>query len=270
MKYGVWFVRLMFAAWMVPAGLNHFIPLFPQPLGSQPLSRELFSALFDSHLFTLVKAVEFIAGVGAITGFYNPLTLVICMPVSFCVWYWDTPLEGWFSMASYFGGSVLLCNVLLCLAYAKTYRAIFTMSATPKPIGGKQLILAARVIFGAWMVVSGINYFFFSMYAMPTGTEPLAIQLMKGLMDSHLLNVAMAIQLVTGVLILVGVFVPLALCVVMPISVCAAFWAVLLDHQPLWAIVALVTVALNALLMFAYLDYYKGVLQRRALAVGEA
>ena len=33
MRYAVWFVRLLFAAWMIPAGLNHFVPLFPQPLG---------------------------------------------------------------------------------------------------------------------------------------------------------------------------------------------------------------------------------------------
>jgi hypothetical protein len=33
MKYAVWLVRLVFAAWMIPAGLNHFIPLFPQPMG---------------------------------------------------------------------------------------------------------------------------------------------------------------------------------------------------------------------------------------------
>ena len=45
MRYPVWFVRFLFAAWMIPAGLNHFIPLFPQPMGSQPLSQELIRAL---------------------------------------------------------------------------------------------------------------------------------------------------------------------------------------------------------------------------------
>ena len=67
MKYGVWFVRLVFAGWMIPAGLNHFIPLFAQPLGSQHLSRELFTALWDSSLFDYVKLVELIAGLGALT-----------------------------------------------------------------------------------------------------------------------------------------------------------------------------------------------------------
>ena len=277
MKYAVWFVRLVFAAWMIPAGLNHFVTLFPQPLGTQPLSQELFLALFDSHLFDLVKAVELVAGIGVLLGFYLPLSLVICMPVSFCVWYWDTPLEGWGSVASIFGGAVLLCNVLLCLAYLGTYRSMFAVRAKPRTLGGgdgsgatKHLVLAGQVIFGAWMLVSGINHFFVSIYPLPTGHEPLAMQLMTALVHSRLIDVVMAIQLVTGALILAGVLVPLALCVVMPLTVCAAFWAVILDHQPVGALLGLAALALNGLLMLAYIDYYKGVLQRRALAVGEA
>jgi hypothetical protein len=104
---------------------------------------------------------------------------------------------------------------------------------------------------------------------LPTWHGPLAVQLMTGLVHSHLLDVAVAIQLGTGALILIGVFVPAALCVVMPISVCAAFWA-LLDHQPISVFLGLAAIALNGLLMLAYIDYYKGVLQRHALAVGEA
>jgi hypothetical protein len=140
MKYAVWFVRLIFAAWMLPAGLNHFILLFPQPLGNEPLSKELFIALFDSHLFDLVKAVELIAGISVLTGFYMPLALVLCMPVSFCVWYWDTPLQGWSSLSSIYGWAVLLCNVFLCLAYLPSYRAMFILRATPKlPLRGAEV-----------------------------------------------------------------------------------------------------------------------------------
>jgi uncharacterized membrane protein YphA (DoxX/SURF4 family) len=113
MKYAVWFVRLLFAAWMIPAGLNHFLPLFPQPMGSQPLSMELIVALLDSRLFDLVKAVELIAGIGVLFGFFTPLVLLICLPVSFGVFYWDAPLEGWSSVAAIFGYSTLLSNVLL-------------------------------------------------------------------------------------------------------------------------------------------------------------
>ena len=133
MKDAVWFVRLLFAAWFIPAGLNHFVPLFPQPMGSKPLSHELIVALLDSHLFDIVKAVEFIAGVCVLTGFYTPLALLLCMPVSFCVWYWDTPLEGWTSFAAIYGYAALGTTLLLCLAYVKSYAAMFTPRAKPWP-----------------------------------------------------------------------------------------------------------------------------------------
>jgi uncharacterized membrane protein YphA (DoxX/SURF4 family) len=126
-KYAVWFLRLLFAAWMIPAGLNHFLPIFPQPMGSQPLSQELIKALIDSQLFDLVKAVELIAGILVLVGRYVPLALIICLPVSFCVFYWDAPLEGWGSRAALFGYATLACNLLLCLAYFKYYRSMFPL-----------------------------------------------------------------------------------------------------------------------------------------------
>jgi uncharacterized membrane protein YphA (DoxX/SURF4 family) len=134
----------------------------------------------------------------------------------------------------------------------------------------KHLVLIGRVIFGLWMLANGANHFFLPLWAEPTGHEPLAVQLMDALVHSHLIDVVMAIELVTGALILIGFFVPLALCVVMPITTCALFWSAILDHQPLGALLALVAFALNGLLMLAYIDYYKGALQRQALALGEA
>ncbi len=277
MKYALWFVRLVFAAWMIPAGLNHFVPLFPQPMGSQPLSHELVVALIDSHLFDLVKAVELIAGISALTGFRTPLGLIICMPVSFCVFFWDAPLEGWGSRAAIFGYAALLINVLLCLTYIKSYRSMFALRAKPRTFGaqpaggpaGKPLALIGRLVFGAWMLANGANHFL-SLWPAPAGHEPLAIQLMTALVHSGLLGVAMAIQLVTGALILAGYFVPLALCVVMPISTCALYWSMILDHRLLGAALALAAFALNGLLMLAYLDYYRGALQPHALMIAES
>jgi uncharacterized membrane protein YphA (DoxX/SURF4 family) len=135
MKYALWFVRLVFAAWMIPAGLNHFIYLFPQPMGTKPLSHELIVALLDSHLFDLVKAVELLAGLSVLTGVYTPIALIMCMPVSFCVFFWDTPLEGWTSRAAIFGISVLVCNVVLCLSYLPAYRSMFAPRAKARAIG---------------------------------------------------------------------------------------------------------------------------------------
>jgi len=267
MKYATWFVRLIFAAWMIPAGLNHFIPLFPQPMGNRPLSTELITALLDSRLFDLTKAVELLAGLAVLTGFYAPLMVVVALPVSFCVWYWDVPLQGWSSGSAIYGWAVLAGNVVLCLSYLGSYRAMLTSRAGSRWTGS--LVLAGRVVFGAWMLASGANMLFGPFYPVPAGHEPLAVQLMAALTHSKLLYVAAGIQLAAGALILAGVFVPLALCVLMPVTVCAAFWAVILEHEPLGAVLALAAVALNAWLMLGYLDTYKGILQRRALTLGE-
>ena len=134
----------------------------------------------------------------------------------------------------------------------------------------KHMVLIGRLIFGAWMLVNGVNHFFVHLYPAPVGHEPLAIQLLAAFEHSRLIDVAMAMQLVGGALILTGFYVPVALCVLMPISTCAVYWSLVLDHQPTGAVLALVAFALNGLLMLAYIDYYQGVLRRHAPSLGEA
>lgn len=265
MKYAVWFVRFIFAAWMIPAGLNHFVPLFPQPMGNQPLSMELIVALLDSHLFDLVKAVELVAGVMVLFGLYTPLALLICLPVSFGVFYWDAPLEGWGSGAARFGYATLLCNSLLCLAYYKSYQSLFTLKARVseriKPV------MIGRLVLGAILVLFAANILFLS--PAPMSDMPLAGQLMTSLVNSKLLYVALVLQLVAGVLLLAGLLVPLALTVQLAISSNALFWALFLNQGPLLAALTLAVFAVNGLLMLAYLPYYRGVLSEQSLAFGE-
>jgi putative oxidoreductase len=265
MKYAVWFVRLIFAAWMIPAGLNHFLPLFPQPMGTQPLSMELIIALLDSRLFDLVKFVELIAGIGVLFAFFTPLSLLVCLPVSFGVFYWDAPLEGWSSGASTFGYATLLCNALLCLAYNKYYRPMFSVKTEVSE--RKQLVMGARIALGVLLVGYAANTLFLG--SAPSGSQPLSDLLMTSLTNSRLLHVALVVQLIAGVLLLANILVPLALCAQMMISANALFWSLFLDQSPLGALLALVVFALNGLLMIAYLTYYRDILQRHTLAAGE-
>lgn len=265
MKYGIWFVRLIFAAWMIPAGLNHFVPIFPQPMGSQTLSMDLIVGLLDSHLFDLVKGVELIAGIGVLFGIFTPLSLLICLPVSFGVFYWDAPLEGWTSGAARFGIATLFCNSVLCLAYYKSYQSIFTLKA--EVTERTQAVMIGRLLLGAVAVLYAVNVLFIS--GAPEGAQPLAAQLMSALDNSRLLHVALIMQIVAGVLLLAGFLVPLALTVLMTISSNALFWALILDQSPLLAILTLAMFAVNGLLMIAYLPYYKGTLQRFSTAAVE-
>ena len=134
-----------------------------------------------------------------------------------------------------------------------------------------RLVLIGRLVFGAWMLASGANHFFVTLWPEPGGHEPLGIQLMTGLNDGWMLDVAMVVQLVAGAFILTGFFVPAALCVVMPVSVCAAYWSVILERDPAGAALAAACVGLNGVLMLAYIDYYKGMLRERgSLSFGES
>jgi uncharacterized membrane protein YphA (DoxX/SURF4 family) len=135
MRYAIWFVRLVYAAWLVPAGLNHFYPLFPQPMGNQPLSTEVITALIDSGLFDLVKAVELVAGLCILFGWRVPLALLAMLPISFNVWYWDVPLQGWGSPSAPYGWAVLGCNMLLILVYWRSYQPMFARTAQPRMPG---------------------------------------------------------------------------------------------------------------------------------------
>jgi uncharacterized membrane protein YhaH (DUF805 family)/uncharacterized membrane protein YphA (DoxX/SURF4 family) len=267
MKYVIWFVRFWYAAWMIPAGVEHFYHIYAQPgaNSTHPLAAQMLTALLDTHLFDLVKAVELITGVAVLFGFFTPLALLACMPVAFCVFWWDAPLSEWNRGSVIAGARILASNVLLSIAYIAAFRSMFAVRVPNQ----KQLVLAARVIFGAWMLLNGFNHFFFSIWSMPTGQTPLSTELMTALVDSRLLDVCMLIELVAGALILLGYFVPVALCAVMAVSTCALFWAIL-DHQPATLALGFVAFALNGLLMLAYLPYYKGALQRAPLTLGES
>jgi uncharacterized membrane protein YhaH (DUF805 family)/uncharacterized membrane protein YphA (DoxX/SURF4 family) len=269
MKYAVWLVRLWYAAWMIPAGLEHFIHIFPQPgyYTTVPRAHEMLFALLDSHLFDGVKAVELLTGIAVLLGFFTPLMLLVCMPVAFCVFWWDAPIMNWNYGSMMAGGRVLASDILLCVAFFSCYREMFPLRAKAQTLS--QLAQVGRIVFGAGMLISGANYLFLSLWQLPTGHEPLAVELMGAFVHDGLLKVAMLIELVTGVLLLAGVFVPAALCVVMPVSTCALYWA-LLEHQPLPLLLALLAFALNGGLMLAYLDRYKGALQRSALSLGES
>ena len=265
MKYPVWFFRLLFAAWMIPAGLNHFVEIFPQPMGNQPLSMELIVALIDSHLFDLVKAVELLAGIGVLFGLVTPLSLLVCLPVSFGVFYWDAPLEGWSSGAARFGYATLFTNTVLCAAYWNNYKSMFTLKTSVQT--REKLVMIGRLVLGALVTAVAVNYLFIS--EAPVGQQPLADLLMTSLVNSKLLYVALAVQLIAGVLLLSGFLVPLALTAQLMISSNALFWALILNQSPLLGLLTLVLFAINGLLMIAYLPYYKDLMAKTSQAMGE-
>ena len=80
---------------------------------------------------------------------WRPLALLACMPVAFCVFWWDAPLSEWNRGSVMAGARVLASNVLLSVAYIASFASMFAVRANVK-----QLVLAARVLFGAWLLLS--------------------------------------------------------------------------------------------------------------------
>lgn len=129
-----------------------------------------------------------------------------------------------------------------------------------------------RVLLGAVMIVTAIHYFMPLLIPLPAPAwdDPKAARLMDTFDRSGLLAVAKFIHLVAGALLVIRRAVPFALAALMPVNLCGLFIALFLEADVLIAALAILTVALNALLMFAYLPSYQGVLTGPALADGEA
>lgn len=132
---------------------------------------------------------------------------------------------------------------------------------------------ALRLLLGAVMAITAIRYFMpFLLPLVPTARwdDPMALRLMTAFDRSGLLAVAKFIHLVAGVLLLTNRAVPFALAALMPVNLCGLFISLFIEADPIVGPLAVLTVALNALLMLAYLPAYRGVLEGGQLADGEA
>ena len=129
-----------------------------------------------------------------------------------------------------------------------------------------------RLLLGVVMVLTALDYFLPAL--VPLGQQypwddPMAARVMTAFDKSGLLGVAKFIHLVAGLLLLTNRAVPFALAALMPVNVCGLYVSLFLEGDALIAVLAVLTVALNGLLMLAYLPYYRGVLEGGQLADGE-
>lgn len=123
------------------------------------------------------------------------------------------------------------------------------------------LILVARLLLGLLFLVFGLNAFlnFLNMGPMPSG---LAGQFMGALYLSHYMWVVAALQIIGGVLLLVGRYVPLALVLLGPVIVNILLYHLFLSLAgiPL----AIVATILWFIVFYAYRQYFSGIFVQRA------
>ena len=133
-------------------------------------------------------------------------------------------------------------------------------------------LLALRWLLGLIMTVTALDYFLpqaVPWVSQASWHDPMTLRLLGAFEASGLLAVAKFIQLAGGALLLFNRAVPFALAAMVCVNVCAAFVALLIEGSALFGLIALSLLALNVLLMVAYLPAYAGVLAPGSLADGE-
>jgi len=122
-------------------------------------------------------------------------------------------------------------------------------------------VIAARLVLGLIYFVFGLN-FFLHFLPTPPSAGGVADAFVGGLFQSgYFFPMMKSIEVVLGGLLLIGLFVPLALVILMPISL-----NILLFHAFLTpnSTMAIVIVVVHLYLAWAYRDYYKPLFNRKA------
>ena len=120
--------------------------------------------------------------------------------------------------------------------------------------------LIARILLGLMFVVFGLNPFLkFIPMVLPAG---LAGQFLSVLIQSHLVLVIGAVQVIGGLLLLINRYVPLGLTLLGPVIVNIVFYHLLMDRSGL--IIAIVVVILWGVAAFRHRQYFSGIFVRRA------
>jgi putative oxidoreductase len=124
----------------------------------------------------------------------------------------------------------------------------------------KILVLISRLLLGLVFVVFGLNGF---LHFIPAELPPgLAGQFVLALMQSHYVLFVSAIQVISGLLLLVNRYVPLALALLGPVIVNILLFHIFLLPQGL--VIAVVVAILWFILFFRYREYFAGIFAQKA------
>ena len=109
----------------------------------------------------------------------------------------------------------------------------------------------ARLVFGAWFLFSGAEYF--SPFDLqPLGNTPLAREFTLALIHSGLFAWIKVLEIIVGILVLINRAILPAALATAPVTVVIAYWNFVLDPGPIEYAFGAATIALNATLLWPY------------------
>lgn len=121
-----------------------------------------------------------------------------------------------------------------------------------------------RILFGAYYLANGLNFFFNFVPLAPPQNE-VANVLMSGFIRSGMFELVKIIEVVTGVLLIANLYVPLALICSFPLTVIIAYIDVFILGWELYGwINGGLFFIVHATLLCLYLPYYRSMLVMRA------
>ncbi len=116
--------------------------------------------------------------------------------------------------------------------------------------------MICRYLLGLMFTVFGLNGFFHFL-PQPPATNPLAQQFMTAAFASHYLGVVFLVQIIGGVLLLAGRFVPLALTILAPVLVNILNFHVTMDPKNIGA--GLLATLLWIVIFVRYRAHFRGI-----------
>lgn len=127
----------------------------------------------------------------------------------------------------------------------------------------------ARLVFGAWFLFSGAEYF--SPFDLqPLGNTPLAREFTLALIHSGLFAWIKVFEVAVGFLLLINRAILPAALTTAPVTVVIAYWNFVLDPGPIEYAFGAATIAFNAMLLWPYRSELMALLRWRDQPQGSA
>jgi predicted SnoaL-like aldol condensation-catalyzing enzyme len=124
-------------------------------------------------------------------------------------------------------------------------------------------VYVVQFFFGGWFLAHGLNHWL-EFFPRPSGSSPLARELIGALNHSGLFIIVKAIEVVTGVLLLANRFVPLAIIAAFPVALSIAHLNLVANRDLTSHVVGILAIALLGVVAVGYLDNFRSMLVTRA------
>jgi len=108
-----------------------------------------------------------------------------------------------------------------------------------------------RVLLGGWFLFSGLWHFLWP-WLQPMGNTPAAIAFTRAMLASGLFDWVKAIEVVTGVLMLLNRAMPLTILAIVPLNIVIVYWNFVLDRGVIEWTFGLFTILANAALAWPW------------------